>query len=296
MSRAWRARAPRRRPGRACGTSARSARRPRPAPSSSVPNAAARSACTCGGGDAEPARLAGEVAARVRGVQAAAVRRVLPALAVAVASRTGRARWSRRASSRRWPAAGTWTGSPGWWARPPAWSRSSRAARRPACEPRRGERGGHLEVRVGTGGEPAEHLEDRLLAEDQAGVALLAAEHQAVEPGREARRRGSSRIRSVPIVCVARRCPRAAAWSGRRRAARRRRCLPSPDGPILRVLQPDGQPAPQARPGSGSSRRRCRARPRRSGAAAQDRRRRARCPRRSRDRAAPAPCRRTIAG
>ncbi len=42
---------------------------------------------------------------------------------------------------------------------------------------------GHLQVRVRPGGDPAEHLEDGGLAEHQAGVALLAGEHQAVQPG-----------------------------------------------------------------------------------------------------------------
>ncbi len=40
-----------------------------------------------------------------------------------------------------------------------------------------------LQIRVGAGVRPPEHLEDGLLAKDHAGVALLAGEHQAVEPG-----------------------------------------------------------------------------------------------------------------
>ena len=44
-----------------------------------------------------------------------------------------------------------------------------------------GQRRGDLQVGVGARGDPAEHLEDGRLAEHQAGVALLAGEHQAVQ-------------------------------------------------------------------------------------------------------------------
>ena len=46
-----------------------------------------------------------------------------------------------------------------------------------------GQGRGHLQVRVRSRGDPAEHLEDGRLAEHQAGVALLAGEHQAVQTG-----------------------------------------------------------------------------------------------------------------
>ena len=44
-----------------------------------------------------------------------------------------------------------------------------------------GQRRGHLQVRVRARRDPAEHLEDGRLAEHQAGVALLAGQHQAVQ-------------------------------------------------------------------------------------------------------------------
>ena len=166
-----------------------------------MPNAAARSACTSA--VAMPSRgtrrrsRAGVGRAHADGRSPVG----RPGRGPSPRPRTGRARWSRRASSRRWPAAGTGTGWPGWWARPRAWSRFSRAARRPAPS-QAGRARGHLQVRVGTGREPAEHLEHPLLAEDEAGVALLVAEHQAVEAGVE-RRPGDARIRTEPISAPA---------------------------------------------------------------------------------------------
>ena len=52
-----------------------------------------------------------------------------------------------------------------------------------------GQRAVHLEVRVLAGEEPAQHLQDGRLAEDQAGVALLAGQHQAVQAGVDDRAR-----------------------------------------------------------------------------------------------------------
>ena len=46
-----------------------------------------------------------------------------------------------------------------------------------------GQGPGHLQVRVGARGGPAEHLKDAGFAEHQAGVALLAGQHQAVQAG-----------------------------------------------------------------------------------------------------------------
>jgi hypothetical protein len=52
-----------------------------------------------------------------------------------------------------------------------------------------GQRPVHLEVGVLAGEEPAQHLEDGRLAEDQAGIALLAGQHQAVQAGLDDRAR-----------------------------------------------------------------------------------------------------------
>jgi hypothetical protein len=52
-----------------------------------------------------------------------------------------------------------------------------------------GQRAVHLEVRVLAGEEPAQHLQDGRLAEDQARVALLAGQHEAVESGFDDRAR-----------------------------------------------------------------------------------------------------------
>jgi hypothetical protein len=51
------------------------------------------------------------------------------------------------------------------------------------------QRAGHLEVGILAGEEPAQHLEDGRFAEDQAGVALLAGQHQAVQAGVDDRAR-----------------------------------------------------------------------------------------------------------
>ena len=107
------------------------------------------------------------------------------------------------------------------------WSRSSRAARATCGEPSRAQRGGHLQVGVGAGRGPAEHLEDGLLAEDQAGVALLGGEHQAVQAGVDQRLPARAGEAQRPDRLAGPRCRAAAAGSARGRAARRRRSAPS---------------------------------------------------------------------
>src|ERR1700689_1150185 len=137
-------------------------------PSSSVPNAAARSAWP--GGGAAPSRRASPEksppasAARRSGLAYRSRTLVAASVQPSVASRRYLDRIAR----------------PG--GEPPRLAVRAPAGRPP---PRRRaeavERGADLEVRVGPGGEPAEDLEDGLLAEDQAGVGLLAGEDEAVQ-------------------------------------------------------------------------------------------------------------------
>jgi hypothetical protein len=108
------------------------------------------------------------------------------------------------------------------------------------------ERGGDLEVRVGPGGEPAEDLEDRLLAEDEAAVGLLAGEDEAVEPGLE--------VRALDLVHPQRADARVARDGGQdrlgqvgvvQRVVRDFAGRAVPDGADAGVLEPLGQLAPQ---------------------------------------------------
>ena len=137
-----------------------------------------------GGGDAEPVGLPGEVAARV-GARQADGRLPLSARA----GRPGRELrpWAYRsrtlvaasvqpsvASRRYLDMIARLVGAPSSLV-------SIQPAARPPAASRAGQGGGHLQVRVGTGAEPAEHLEDGLLAEHQAGVALLGPDHEVVE-------------------------------------------------------------------------------------------------------------------
>ncbi len=88
-----------------------------------------------------------------------------------------------------------------------------------------GQRRGHLQVGVRPRVDPAERLEDGGLAEDQAGVALLAGEHQAVQARSRSRPRASGRT-AAGRRCGRRRSRRAAPGSGPSRAARRRSASP----------------------------------------------------------------------